>query len=178
MSRAGRKRNAGKRHPNGRLAQERGLTPREVAARMPHRRGFGEAALDQRAESSLGRLVLRKDITADQFLAGQSFRRAWGAYLTTIGPPATIGTKQGGKSCEDCLRDCVCVRHRRFYEAADRELRRSGFLEMRVVKLVALHDHPCALPWLVPLRAGLDGLAVHFGLIRGSAGVRMASIRL
>ncbi len=170
MSRAGRKRRSGRRHPNGRLALERGESPREIARRMPHRREFGEAALDQRAESSLGRLVLQKYITPDQWVAGQAFRRAWGVYLSTIGPPRAIGMAQfGGNGCEGCPvpvepRNCLCAFRRAFYEHADRELRRVGFLPQHVVKLVALHDHVCAPAWVEVLRLGLDALVVHFGL--------------
>lgn len=172
MSRAGRKRRNGRRHPNGRLAQERGLTPREVARAMPHRREFGEAALDQKAESSLGRLVLQKDITVDQWVAGSAFRRAWGAFLTTIGPPKSILMAQGGViSCLGCQvaaesENCLCARRRAFYEDADRELRESGTIAQVVVKRVVLHDEACLPGWLRFLQIGLDALAVHFGLTK------------
>jgi hypothetical protein len=172
MSRAGRKRRHGRRHSNGRLAVERGETPREIAQRMPHRRGLGEAVLDQKAESALGRLFLREQITAEHWVAGSTFRRAWGVYLSTISPPRSVLMAQNGLNfCLGCQvatppEKCRCAARKAIYEHADLKLRRAGFLPRQVVKLVALHDHACPRDWLKALCAGLDALAVHFGLTR------------
>lgn len=172
MSRAGRKRRHGRRHPNGRLAAERSETPREIAQRMPHRRVFGEAALDQKAENELGRLMLWNKITADQWVAGSTFRRAWGVYLSTVGPPRSIIMAQDhANSCLGCpiatpREKCSCAFRRAFYEDADRELYEVGLLPRQLVKLVVLHDHVCIPGWVAMLRLGLDVLAVHFGLTR------------
>ena len=56
--RRGRPRKAGRRKRSGDLAV-RPDKPAAIAATMPHRRALGEKAVDQLAESELGRLALR-----------------------------------------------------------------------------------------------------------------------
>jgi hypothetical protein len=172
MSRRGRKRRKGLRRPNGRLVHERGESPREIAARMPHRRALGENALDYRAESALGRLAIAGRITDEQFVAGTAFRRSWGVYLSTIMPPRAIGVPSGAFwGCEGCPQTqdrakCVCARRRAFYEDANRALHKAGNAAVAIVKLIVLHDWPIGNS--VPLHLGLDALALHFGLTRAN----------
>jgi len=56
--RRGRPRKAGRRKRSGDLVV-RPDKPAAIAATMPHRRALGEKAVDQLAESELGRLALR-----------------------------------------------------------------------------------------------------------------------
>ena len=58
MGRRGRKRKAGHRTRSGRLVHDPRLSPAAIAATMPHRHALGEKAVDQLAESELGRLAL------------------------------------------------------------------------------------------------------------------------
>jgi len=60
MRRRGRKRKAGHRTRSGRLVHDPRLSPAAIAATMPHRHALGEKAVDQLAESELGRLALRR----------------------------------------------------------------------------------------------------------------------
>ena len=57
--RRGRPRKAGRRKRSGDLVV-RPDKPAAIAATMPHRRALGEKAVDQLAESKLGRLALRR----------------------------------------------------------------------------------------------------------------------
>ena len=61
--RRGRPRKAGRRKRSGDLAV-RPDKPAAIAATMPHRRALGEKAVDQLAESELGRLALRGEAGA------------------------------------------------------------------------------------------------------------------
>jgi len=51
---------AGHRHRSGDLVKAPKESPAAMAATMPHRRALGEKAVDQLAESELGRLALRR----------------------------------------------------------------------------------------------------------------------
>jgi len=61
--RRGRPRKAGRRKRSGDLVV-RPDKPAAIAATMPHRRALGEKAVDQLAESELGRLALRGEAGA------------------------------------------------------------------------------------------------------------------
>jgi len=73
--RKGRPRKPGHRYRNGNLRpkNEPAISPAAIAATQPHRKGLGERAADQLAESELGRLCLRGHISALQHLAGQRY---------------------------------------------------------------------------------------------------------
>lgn len=93
MSRVGRKRKGGKRHPDGRLVQAK-PDLKTKTSRQPHRRGLKDALrADERAGSPLGRLLLRGEIDAEMFDAGNRYAYLVGQYLSVIDTPrATAGS--------------------------------------------------------------------------------------
>ena len=66
--RRGRPRKGGRRKRSGDLVV-RPDKPAAIAATMPHRRALGEKAVDQLAESELGRLALRGEAGAGDHAA-------------------------------------------------------------------------------------------------------------
>ena len=50
-------------------------------ALMPHRRALGEKAVDQLAESELGRLALRGELEQVLATAGADYARHWRGYI-------------------------------------------------------------------------------------------------
>ena len=69
--RKGRPRKTGPRHRNGHLKLAvMAESPRERASRMPHRRGLGEHAADPAAESELGRMRIRGEVSEPEETAG------------------------------------------------------------------------------------------------------------
>jgi hypothetical protein len=103
VSRSGRKRKAGKRHPGGELVRDKRPDDRVRASRQPHRRMLKEGdRLSEKAESLLGRLSLQIDpesdkkkptslISAEQFEAGELYARTVGKYRSTIESPPSGG---------------------------------------------------------------------------------------
>lgn len=173
MSRPGRKRKSGARYPNGELVHARGESPAEVAARMPHRRPFGGLALDQRAESSIGRLELLGLVTAEQRIAGEMFRQLRNRYLAAIEAPRVATGKAahgmlgcGGDRCTLEPDFCLCRASKRKYVDAVLALRDCGMAAMATVQVVAVLDDPCPPALLTELKFGLTALAEHFGLTR------------
>ena len=77
--RRGRPRKSGQRYRNGNLrpSREPAVSPAAIAATQPHRAGLGDHAADQKAESTLGRMVLRGQISPMQYLAGQRYAAQW-----------------------------------------------------------------------------------------------------
>src|SRR5262245_20001954 len=126
--RRGRPRKAGRRHPGGKLVA---VSVREVAMLMPHRRGLGERAGDQRGESELGRLVLRGHLDATQGLAGEAYLGLWRGYVWTLGGPRELANGYGqGFTCDGCGpmdRPCRCEFRRRVYTEANGVLRGCGY---------------------------------------------------
>ncbi len=165
MTRPGRKRKSGARHPSGDLVRHR-TTPREVAAAMPHRRTVpAEDRHDHRAESELGRMAMRGQVTATQFDAGRRFQAITAAYHAVIGAPAWLGATTGkAYQCraEAICDPCECKRRQDQCEAAVRQLQRH--LALHAVMQVAVHDQSCPRGWSDSLRLGLDVLARHFGM--------------
>src|SRR5262245_23214674 len=180
--RRGRARKAGARERNGRLLRQ-AETPRQVAAAMPHRKGLGELATDQRACTQLGRLVLRGDLDATHGLAGETYLGLWRGYVWTLAGPRELAQGNGhGMSCGGCEvpLHCRCWFRRKVFEEAQRVLRGSGQPASLVVTCVVLHDLPLTWGWgIEPLRLGLGALAHHFGLQpRGSVVVRNAASQI
>ena len=174
----GRKRKSGKRHPGGKLVVTR-VSPLEVAAAMPHRRGFGERAADQLAENELGRLVLRGELEGVLALAGEYYAAAWRGWLTTLSAPrraavrATVAPVGAPLDCGGCsglvgTGFCMCAARKRKYLEADAALHAAPSDAVFVVKSIVLEDvphHSHPRYWLAPLRVGLSALAQHFGLV-------------
>src|SRR5262245_52595480 len=162
--RRGRARKAGARERNGRLLRQ-AETPRQVAAAMPHRKGLGELAVDQRAETELGRLVLRGDLDATQGLAGETYLGLWRGYVWTLGGPRELAQGGGGGfTCDGCevMKHCRCWFRRKVFEEADMALQASGMWPAFAVRAMLFFDgKPGDLD---ELRVGLSALARHFGL--------------
>src|SRR5262245_6338932 len=141
--RRGRARKAGERHRSGDLKRQ-AETPRQIAASMPHRKGLGELATDQRASTQLGRLVLRGELDATLGLAGESYRSLWQAYVSTLAGPQELGNGGGhGFTCDGCgpnERPCRCEFRRRVYAEASGVLRGCGFGVSVAVTGLVIHD--------------------------------------
>jgi hypothetical protein len=182
--RRGRPRKAGRRHPSGDLRRE-AETPRQVAARMPHRKGLGEKATDQRAETELGRLVLRGALDVTQGLAGETYLSLWRGYVFSLAGPSELSHGGGhGFTCDGCVslaarKWCRCEFRKRIYMEARRVLSDESTWLLGVVSLVVLHDRPCLAGELNALRVGLSVLAQHFGLTpRANSNIGKCSIEI
>jgi hypothetical protein len=64
-----------------------GTTPAQIAARMPHRRASEEKAVDQLAESELGRLALRGELEPVLATAGADYAQHWRGYIASLCAP-------------------------------------------------------------------------------------------
>src|SRR5262245_14968344 len=165
--RRGRARKAGARERNGRVKRQ-AETPRTVAASMPHRKGLGELATDQRAVTQLGRLVLRGELDAAFGLAGEAYLGLWRGYVWTLAGPRELAAGDGhGFTCDGCgpnERPCRCEFRRRVYAEASGVLRGCGFGVSVAVTGLVIHDLPVIEDSLPLVRVGLGELARHFGL--------------
>src|SRR5262245_6870629 len=167
--RRGRGRKAGARERNGRIERRQAETPRQIAASMPHRKGLGELATDQRAATQLGRLVLRGELDAALGLAGETYLALWRGYVWTLAGPRELAQGGGhGMSCGGCeeAKHCRCEFRKRIYLEAYRVLCNAGpVMVLWAVECVVIHDHALTGRWdIEPLRVGLRALAHHFGL--------------
>ncbi len=173
MSRAGRKRKAGRRYQNGHLATVY-VNPRQLAADQPHRRWLPkDVRLDQRADTAIGGLALIGAITDDQCLAGEEYAKAVGRYRSVIAPPA--GLRCGGRAydCEPtwCTAypddHCECQSRTSKYNDLFEALTRAGRKALVAVNCVAVHGLRIRRGELRTLRSGLDALVKHLGLTSG-----------
>ena len=168
--RRGRPRKAGPRHKNGHLKAVMVESPRERAAHMPHRRGLGEQALDPAAESELGRMRLRGEVSEPEATAGEIYARMWRGYVSTLNAPATPGEAQGRVSaCTGCpwpedRKYCLCDLRKRIYAEAVRVLVSTGRGVAPVVNAVVILDRQCPFQDVATLKLGLTALAEHYGL--------------
>lgn len=99
-------------------------------SRQPHRRLVrDDDRLSEKAESPLGRLVLKRLISEEQYQAGVLYAVDVGAYRAVIeGPRGTAGADRKGPGCEGgCafmrkyfgdLVDCACENRKTRYDAA------------------------------------------------------------
>lgn len=169
VARRGRHRKPGHRHPGGRLIREgeHRLSPRVIAAGMPHRRGVrAEDRLDQRAESELGRMCLHGQIGEAQYLAGQAWAQVVGAYRGVIAGPRPLAGMGRGLNCkgEAFCDPCRCRAATETYGRAFESLQVAGHQATKATNHVAVWDRACPQAWLTPLGWGLAALAQHFGL--------------
>ena len=168
--RKGRPRKTGARHKNGHLKAVMAESPRERAAHMPHRRALGEHAVDPAAESELGRMRLRGEVTEPEATAGEVYSRMWRGYVATLNAPATPGEAQGRVSaCAGCpspltQRFCICDLRKRIYLEASGVLISTGRGVAPVVHAVVILDRQCPFADLPALKLGLSAIASHFGL--------------
>jgi hypothetical protein len=167
--RRGRPRKSGRRYPSGDRVKP-AVSPREIAAGMPHRKGLGEKAVDQRAETELGRLVLRGVLDETLGLAGETYLALWRGYVFSLAGPRELSNGGGhGFTCGGCegeaRRWCRCEFRRRIFLEARRVLEDAGAVVILATERVAIHDDPLTGRWdLDWLRLGLSALAGHFGL--------------
>jgi hypothetical protein len=172
MKRGRKRKSTRKRHPGGQLVR-RHINPVEIAAQMPHRRGLGPFAVDQRAECELGRMALKGWISTAQYLAGQQFARDYGQYLTTIAPPSQLGGSGQAFDCGGCLgmsgtNFCVCESRKATYMASVGALAKAGPRALEMVVWVVLKDRVTfGFDDISELILGLDALARHYGLTKG-----------
>jgi len=135
---------------------------------MPHRRGLGDKATDQRAETVLGRLVLIGLLAPELGLAGETYCSLWRGYLYSIAAPHQLSNGHShGFSCDGCpdpvaKKHCRCDFRCRIFEEARNALYRAGSRAAIQVYLVATQDQRYSN--LAALHEGLSALAKHFGL--------------
>ena len=179
--RRGRPRKTGPRHPNGHLKAVMAESPRERAAHMPHRRGLGERAVDPAAESELGRMRIRGEVSEPQETAGYVYGRMWRGYVATLDSPRDAGLGHGQSSaCVGCpaplsRKFCICDLRKRIYAEASRVLVSTGRGVAPVVHAVVILDRQCQYGDLPTLRLGLSALALHLGLTNHRKSRRNAS---
>jgi hypothetical protein len=146
-------------------------SPRERAAHMPHRRGLGESASDPAAESELGRMRLRGEVTEPEATAGEVYARMWRGYVATLDSPRDAGVGHGhGETCVGCpapltRKFCICDLRKRIYAEASRVLVSTGRGIAPVVHAVVILDRQCGFSDLPTLKLGLTALAEHYGLL-------------
>ena len=129
------------------------LSPKAIAAAMPHRRDLPEdERLQQGAGFVLGRLRIRGVITPDQELAGEAWAHTVGAYLATIDPPRALA----GAGWRPEVSQEEALERRNRYNAAYEAMWPAGHTAIMEVNRVAIHDLPPR--WYSPLRWGLSAL--------------------
>jgi hypothetical protein len=136
---------------------------------MPHRKALGDQAADQRAESVLGRLVLRGLLDPVLGLAGQTYLTLWQGYVRSLAGPRAFAAGSGhGMACDGCpdpaaRKFCRCYfRKKIFLETRDLLLQQAGAGPEWEVRHVVIHDH--APIDFTALRNGLAVLAAHWRL--------------
>jgi hypothetical protein len=170
--RKGRPRKLGARHRNGHLKAVMAESPRERAAHMPHRRGLGEHAVDPAAESELGRMRIRGEVSEPEETAGYVYGRMWRGYVATLDSPRDAGLGHGRSSaCVGCpaplsRKFCICDLRKRIYAEASRVLVSTGRGVAPVVHAVVILDRQCQYGDLPMLKLGLTALALHYGLTK------------
>jgi hypothetical protein len=169
MTRRGRKRKLGFRHPSGELVRPH-LDLRGFATLQPHRVWLPESKrMDQKAASPLGCLNLLGVLSDAQYLAGVRYALVVGEYRAVIeAPRATAGTGRG----YDCPGDlqcgrrrdhpCECRRRKERYDAAFVAVLEAGQRAARAVARVAVYAEQCPRGALAELKRGLDALVRHF----------------
>ena len=170
MSRRGRKRKIGFRHPGGELKRPQ-FDLRGLATLQPHRVWLPEEKrMDQKAASPLGCLNLLGVLSDAQYLAGIRYAVVVGKYRAVIeSPRATAGAGRGYDCPGDlrCGRDggvaCECRHRKERYDAAFAAVLEAGQRAARAVARVAVHGEQCPRGALADLKRGLDALAKHFG---------------
>jgi hypothetical protein len=139
---------------------------------MPHRRALGEQALDPAAESELGRMRLRGEVTEPECTAGEVYARMWRGYVSTLNAPHSPGEAQGRVSaCDGCSdperrKYCACDLRKRIYLEAANVIVSTVSGVAPLVHAVVILDRPCQSEDLPMLRLGLTALALHYGLER------------
>ena len=171
--RRGRRRKAGRRHPNGELVADQ-RDDRALAAEQPHRRWLPpDKRLSEKAGTPLGGLNLMGVLSDAQHEAGLRYAVIVGEYRAVIEAPKALGGRGKGFGCTgDCRRrrwagemvDCICEMRKKRYDLAFAAVMTAGQRAARAVARVAVHAEACPGGALPDLRRGLDALSRHFGL--------------
>jgi hypothetical protein len=179
IERRGRKRKFGKRHPNGKLVQEKPVDQNVIALRMPHRAGVPQAvAHDPKAESSLGRYNLNGVITSKEYDAGVYYRGVVARYLMLIKAPQPNMRSCTGEATSRGMPlaiDSDEAERRQFayneaYEAIEEA---GGQRGAKAVSRVAIYDCACPDGMIGPMRYALVGLMLKRGLCTKSEALDM-----
>jgi hypothetical protein len=169
----GRKRKLGvRRQPDGTPANPKGVDPKVIASRQPHRQGIPlDVVHDPAAESNFGKLFLQKHITQVQYQAGLDWRRIVQNYRALICAPkpdavSMSGVIVGPWGGSGEIDPDKAIEWRREYNAAFEALESgAGNRGTRAVNHWAIYDRgDYALAYLV---CGLNVLAAHFRLTKG-----------
>lgn len=167
----GRKREAGKRWGNGRLApkEERIVIPKEVLERRADLVGR-RYAMQPEAGYALGQAFLIGLIDRRQHDAGLAFRHAWQRWASLAGLPPHEMTQRTGRMSGDVDEDIWQRVRNRFMAAADAlEMIQPRRLVWVAVECVVMDDvlppsFPERYKAVAALKAGLSALGDHFGL--------------
>ncbi len=179
IERRGRKRKSGRRHPNGKLVQEKPLDQNVVALRMPHRAGVPrEFAHDPKAESKLGRYNLNGLITSREYDAGVYYRGVVDRYLALIkAPPPNMRSCTGEPMSRGMPlaidRDEAERRKFAYDEAYEAVEAAGGQRGAKALSRVAIYDQDCPDGMVGPMRYSLVGLMERRGLCTKSEALDM-----
>lgn len=176
MPRAGRKRKAGRRQPNGQLARSRPAAREDLLAvvkSQPHRRRYGELAHDHRAECELGRLFMEGLIEQHHYDAGVEYRTIVRDMRIAIcapqGNPTAMDLNRAGGRANDSDADDAkrANKARSAYSDAYRTLGDAGRDALLAVNDVVVWDMNRSVMrgGIDALRSGLKSLAKHFGML-------------
>jgi hypothetical protein len=169
----GRKRKQGvRRQPDGTPSNPKGVDPKVIASRQPHRQGIPlEVVHDPAAESNFGKLFLQKHISQVQYQAGLDWRRIVQNYRALICAPkpdavSMAGVIVGPWGGSGEIDPEKAAEWRREYNAAFEALESgAGNRGTRAVNHWAIYDRgDYALAYLT---CGLNVLAAHFRLTKG-----------
>jgi hypothetical protein len=166
----GRRRKAGKREPNGRIARTY-ENPKEFVAAQPHRAILMKKQRElPEAGSNFGRLMLMGKITPAQHEAGLQYASLAARYRAVLQSPPIHPTGldlmrvSGGGHDGDLPRD-VAVTIKARYNAAYEACAAAGDRAQRSVKDHAIFDRRVNDGFSLRLLiTGLDRLVVHFGI--------------
>jgi hypothetical protein len=168
--RVGRKRKSGRRHPNGDLVTDR-IDVMAIAIRHPERQGVKEEdRIDQRAGTPLGRLRLRRVITAEELEAARKYAREARMYQQVIQAPSpnapSLDLMRGSRG-ERILPSAAVIQARleSYNDAFEALYKGAGHQAARAVARVAVYDEWVPAGATVDdLIRGLDSLTIHYGL--------------
>ena len=168
----GRKRKQNvKRQPDGTPSNPRGIDPKVIAARQPHRQGVPLSVVhDAAAESNFGKLWLNRHISAAQYQAGLDWQGIVRRYRAVISSPrgevSMSGVIVGPWGGSGDLAPDEALERKEKYDAAFEALSSAGNRATRAVNHWAVWDRGDYA--LADLIRGLNALCEHFRLTKGS----------
>lgn len=172
LARTGRHRRQVRRQPNGQPSRP-AIDYRKLASEQPHRRWLpADVRLDQKADTTLGALVLIGAVTVDQGLAGDAYAAAVGRYRSVVQPPRGLAGRGRGFDCNPqlCMREtdypCECRQRKSRYDELYEVLAKVGRKPLMAVNRVVVFQQRVTRSEMDHLRIGLSALARHMGLTR------------